>query len=176
MPGSPPGLSVGTIATPREQVEAALLAAADGPPVRVSGARPIAVGWATVELDRAAVDLATGFGLLPGAFGPAPRSASLGCACRVAYGILSGGASLGLLEPDTEGRLAAWLARLDEGPAVAWLEVEEPAVAIEALRAAGFATSAERAGPFGPEFLIGDGAVRGPLGLLVGPSAGTIRP
>lgn len=59
--------------------------------------------------------------LLSAAGTPAPRSMALGCVCRVATGVLFDGGSLALLEPDTEGRLAASLARLGEGPTVAWL-------------------------------------------------------
>ena len=98
----------------------------------------------------------------------------LGCVCRVAAGILPAGGSLVLLEPDTEGRLAASLARLGEGPSVTWLRAGDPPAAVEALRTAGFAVSAERDGPLGPERLIVDGPVHGPHRLLVGPSAGTI--
>lgn len=164
------------MATSREQVEAALLAVAGSPTSRVAGARPVAIGWATVELDRSAVELGRAFGLRPERFEPAPRSVVLGCACRVARGVLHDDQSLVLLEPDTEGRLAASLARLGEGPTVVWLRAEEPTTAIAALRAAGFLASAERDGPFGPERLILDGPVHGPHRLLVGPSAGTIRP
>jgi hypothetical protein len=164
------------VVTPRERVEAALLAAAGTPTSRVAGARPIAIGWATVELDRAAVELARVLGVKAERFEGAPRSMTLGCVCRVATAVLLDGGSLALLEPDTEGRLAASLARLGEGPAVVWLRAEEPTTAVDALRRAGFAASAERNGPFGPERLIVDGAVHGPYRLLVGPSPGTIRP
>ena len=153
-----------------------MLSIGDGPGLRVLAARAVAIGWATVELDRAAADLATAFGVLPAAFEPAPRSVALGCACLVAAGILADGASLALVEPDTEGRLAADLARFDEGPAIAWLRLQEPA-AVAVLRMAGLEISAERGGPFGPESLVVDGLGRArPLRLLVRPPAGTIRP
>jgi hypothetical protein len=162
--------------TPGERVQAAMLAAAGTPASRFASARPVAIGWATVELDRAGAELARALGLRAERFEPAPRSVALGCACRIATGVLLNGGSLALLEPDTEGRLAASLARLGEGPTVAWLCAEEPMTAVEALRTAGFSASAERNGPFGPERLIVDGPVHGPHRLLVGPSAGTIRP
>jgi hypothetical protein len=164
------------VASPRERVEAALLDAAGSPTSRVAGARPIAVGWATVELDRAAVELARALGLRVERFEPAPRSMALGCTCRIATGVLRDGGSLALLEPDTEGRLAASLARLGEGPTVAWLWAEEPTTAVDALRTAGFPASAERVGPFGSERLIVDGPVHGPHRLLVGRSTGRILP
>jgi hypothetical protein len=160
---------------PRERVEAALLAAGATPAARVAGTRPLAIGWATVELDRAAAELGEALGLSPDAFRPAPRSAVLGCVCRVATGVLPGEGSLAILEPDTEGRLAASLARLGEGPTVAWLEADEPATAAAALRAAGIVSSAERDGPFGPERLIVDAPPHGPHRLLAGRSPGTIR-
>ena len=164
------------LATPRERVEAALLAAADSPVCRVGGARPIAIGWATVELDRAAGELAEALGLEAELFEPAPRSVALGCACRVATGILVDGGSLVLLEPDAEGRLAATLARLGEGPWVVWLRAGEPMTAIGRLRTVGVASSVERDGPFGPERLIVDGPVHGPHRLLVAGRTGTIHP
>jgi hypothetical protein len=167
---------VSTIAQPSERIEAALLATSERSALRVVGVRMIAVGWATVELDRAALELATGLDLTPEAFEPAPRSAVLGCACRVAAGILAHGVSIVLLEPDTEGRLAAWLARVGEGPAAVWLEADSPAAAVDELRAARIDTSAERRGPFGPESLILDGTVGGLPCLLLGSPAGTIRP
>jgi hypothetical protein len=163
------------LATPRDRVEAALLAAGGAPASRVARAQPIAVGWATVDLDRAAVDLAAAFGLGVERFRPAARSIALGCVCRVVSGVLLAGGSLALLEPDTEGRLAASLARLGEGPTVTWLVVTQPMTSVEALRTAGFPVSAERNGPFGPERLIVDGPLHGPHRLVVGPSPGTIR-
>jgi hypothetical protein len=161
-------------AMPRAGVQSALLAATAMPASRVAHARPIAVGWATVDLDRAATDLAAAFDLGVERFRPAARSVALGCACRIAGGVLPGGGSLVLLEPDTEGRLAASLARLGEGPTVSWLLAEEPMTSAEVLRAAGFAVSAERDGPFGPERLIVVAPLHGPHWLLVGPSPGTI--
>jgi hypothetical protein len=161
----------------RERLAAAWRAAADAPVVRAARTRPIAIGWATVELDRATVELAYALGLSGGedAFRSASRSAALGCACRVAAGALPNGGSLVALEPDTEGRLAGTLARRGEGPSVAWLAPEQPAAALEALRAAGFTLRAEQDGPFGPERLIVGGATNGSHQLLVGRAAGTIR-
>jgi hypothetical protein len=161
-------------ATPRDRVEAALLAAAGSSTSRLAGARPIAVGWATVDVDRAVVDLAAAFGLGPERFRPTARSIALGCVGRVARGVLLDGGSLALLEPDSEGRLAASLARLGEGPIVTWLLAPEPKTSVEALRTAGFTLSAERSGPFGLERLVVDGSRHGPHRLLVGPSPGTI--
>jgi len=163
----------------RQRVAAAWRRAADdAATVRVASARPLAIGWATVELDRAVSELADGLALRGGgeAFRAAPRSVALGCACRIAPCVLPDGGSLVVLEPDIEGRLAGSLARLGEGPVVAWLATEEPATVLEALRAAGLTASTERDGPLGPEWLIVGRHADGRHLLLVDPATGTIRP
>jgi hypothetical protein len=66
----------------------------------------VGVGWATVELDRAVPEFA------PVQFGAAMPDGSLGARARVGR---VGAGSLVLLEPSTEGRLAAALARFGEG-------------------------------------------------------------
>ena len=161
--------------TPRERLEQALAAPADSA-ATIAGTSVTAIGWATVDLDRAAIDLAGALGLAVGAFAPAARSEALGGACLVARGVLAGGRSIVLIEPDTEGRLAATLARRGEGPAVAWLVAPGMSAALTAIRAADIALSSARDGPFGPERLLNDGAVDGPHRLLVGHPAGTIHP
>ena len=137
--------------------------------------RTIAVGWATVELDRATAELSAALRGSSDPFAEAAGTPALGARCRVAAGVLPGAVSLVLLEPDTEGRLAATLARLGEGPAAIWLEVETLAAAIAAVRASGSTTSPARAGPFGAERLLLDGPIHGPHRLLV-ERPGTIRP
>lgn len=118
----------------------------------------LAVGWATVELDRAAEELAH---LLEpdAAFRDAPSSVLLGARCRV--GSAAGQATLRivLLEPDTEGRLAATLARSGEGWAATW-EVEPSTTGRAAV-------SAARAGPLGFERLQLDGGLAGPHRLFL---------
>jgi len=131
------------------------------------GARTVAVGWATVELDRAVVELGDALRVPPASFAVAGASHSLGASCLVAAGVLPGGVALVVLEPNTEGRLAATLARNDEGPAAAWLAVERLADAVTPLRGVGTSLAAAEAGPFGPECLILDGAIRGPYRLLI---------
>ena len=174
-------------ATVRGRIEDARAVAAAGPAWLAAKVRPIAIGWATVELGRAVAELSSAFGLPTTHFEPAPRSMTLGCACLVARGVLPGGAALAVLEPDIEGRLAGVLARLGEGPAVTWLRADEPDAAdrlpgsdappsdAAALRAAGFVLAAERDGPFGPERLIVDETTYGPYRLLLGRPAGTIK-
>lgn len=153
--------------------------AAETAGARAAKARPVAIGWATVELDRAASELADALGLGSGeqAFRDAPRSIALGCACRIASGVLPNGGSLLVLEPDTEGRLAGALARLGEGPVAVWLVPEAPTATPRALHATGFTLSSERDGPLGPERLIVGDPAAGRLLLLLafGRATGTIR-
>jgi len=116
----------------------------------------LAVGWATVELDRAAVQLA--HLLVPGsAFDDAPSSVVLGARCRMGPAIERAGLRIVLLEPETEGRLAATLARSDEGWVATW--VATPTTGIPGLGAAG-------SGPLGNERLLG-GSFTGPHRLFV---------
>ena len=116
---------------PRMSLET-LLAAADE--VRAGGAardpwvatlRLVGIGWATVELERAAGELRetfSGAGLPEPAWSPAAPDGLLGASAWVATG-LEGQPAIVLLEPATEGRLAATLARFDEGVAAIYLEV-----------------------------------------------------
>jgi hypothetical protein len=110
-------------------------------------------GWATVDLDRAERDvrdaLATDL-----VFAEAIRSALLGARCRRAAA--PDGEWIVLLEPDTEGRLAGFLARHGEGWAATW---EQGPLAASGV-----------AGPLGPELLARDQpprTVRGPFRLLL---------
>jgi hypothetical protein len=129
--------------------------------------RATAVGWATVELDRAVAELRVAFRIPSERFAVAHDSASLGARCLVAPDVLPGGASLVVLEPNSEGRLAATLARHDEGPVAVWLTVEDLADIVRTLRRAATHLSPPQAGPFGTERLILDGPVHGPHSLLV---------
>ena len=129
--------------------------------------RAIARGWATVEIDRAVRELS---GLLrtAAAFEPVARSAVLGASCVRGPATLSDASTplwIVVLEPDTEGRVAAFLARHGEGWAVAWL-------ADDAVQPR--APSAGSPGPFGLETLEPGGPPRGPYRLRV--SAATIEP
>ena len=130
------------------------------------GRRAIAVGWATVEIDRAATTLAAELGISVAAFLPAADSIVLGARCRVAYGVLPDGQPLAILEPLTEGRLAASLARRGEGPVATWSRAGE---SWHGTRA-----SAARPGPFGFERLE-PGPAHGPFSLLIEDEPGTIR-
>lgn len=122
----------------------------------------VAIGWATVESERAIAELAGPLGIDASAFVPATGSTVLGSFALVATGVLDGAVDLAVVEPSTEGRLAAHLARHGEGPTVAWLAQPETDLA----------NPVRSDGPFGPERLLpsqSDGLLR----LLVA-AAGTI--
>jgi len=123
-------------------------------PERVDGV--VAAGWATVELDRAARELA--HLLAAGAvFGDAASSVILGARCRSGPAAVPG-LWIALLEPETEGPLAGTLARLGEGWAATWA-----LAGVSALRE----RSTARPGPFGAERLLPDGPLPGPYLLVV---------
>jgi hypothetical protein len=142
----------------------------------VGAGRLVAVGWATVETERAVAELAAGLGTDASAFVAGRASAALGAVCVVAEAILPGALSLVVLEPSTEGRVAAGLARWDEGPLVAWYAGPPTASAL-AAPAAGPAPGDRAAGspgPLGPERLVRGDPLTGPHRLLVGTRTGTI--
>ena len=128
-------------------------------------------GWATVELDRAERELL-------GSAGPASEAAPsvaaagappltdtiLGAHARRLQ--LPGGDELVvLLEPSTEGRLAAALARHGEGYLVRYLLARAGAPAL--ARAGGFQLTAAARGPLGEECLVLGGPREGPFIVLV---------
>jgi hypothetical protein len=115
--------------SPGAQARAAILAAAEtlrrdaarDDPTRIR-ARLTAIVWATVDLDRAERELGAILGAPLAAVGAA-RDPTLGATVRIAqpFGQPPEPALL-LVEPDTEGRLAALLARHGEG--VVGIEVQ----------------------------------------------------
>ena len=121
-------------------------------------------GWATVELDRAERELVLSRGW------PAAVSAAadlpLGATTLIASSP-DGRETLVLLEPFTEGRLAASLARHGEAFLVEYLVVGRPLDdAVRAARDEGLAVSALSSGPFGPERLVGGSPASGPHLIL----------
>ncbi len=147
-------------ADPLERIREALAWAGDD-------GEPVAIGWATVELDRAADELAQALGTTSDSFVPAADSSALGARCRVASAALPGGVALAILEPSTEGRLAATLARVGEGPVAVWSRIGQDLARDD---------PAARPGPFGRERLVPGGSVHGPHRFLIGTATGTIRP
>ena len=85
------------------------------------------------------------------------------------------GEPIALLEPRTEGRIAATLARGGEGPAGRYAAAPG-GLASARLRAAaeGLSLSPEYDGPFGRSALVMAGPPAGPHLVLVEPPAGTI--
>jgi hypothetical protein len=150
--------------SPGGQLRAGLAMARAHPAFARTG-RPSAIGWATVELDRAARELAAGLGLTPEAFCPAGDSVALGARCRVAIDALPGGLALAILEPATEGRLAGYLARHGEGPAVIWFAADDAAAAD---------VPGTSPGPFGPERSAPRSPDDGPRWFLIASRPGTI--
>lgn len=125
----------------------------------------IVVGWATVELDRAEVEVAAVYSALNLVSSESvPDDRLLGAGSRLLR--FSPPAEVLLLEPSTEGRLAAALARHGEGPLVVYLIVE--AGAPERARRAGFTLSSQVRGPLGPERLVVVGPKDGPFAILAG--------
>jgi hypothetical protein len=110
-------------------------------------------GWATVDLDRAGMELRD---LLATdcAFEDAPRSEWLGARCRVGRAVGRADSTLVLLEPDTEGRLAAFLARHGEGWAADYVVDDR-------------GSGRWRPGPLGPEEPAPDQPTGDPILMLV---------
>lgn len=142
------------------------IAIAAGPAANATAApRLVALGWATVERDRAVAELSVALGIEASAFSPAMGSEVLGSFVLVATEILDGRLDLAVVEPSTEGRLAAHLARHGEGPTIAWLEIPTGPT-VEAIPGG-------TPGPFGPE-RVGADQRDGLLRLLVATPPGTI--
>ena len=114
----------------------------------------VGVGWATVELERAARELEAD---LDGAWVDGETDELLGAFARLRSAMLDR-VTLVLLEPSTEGRLAASLARFGEGVAAAY--VAGPAAEPAALGA--FALSPPAQTPLGRASLVLDGPAWGP--------------
>jgi hypothetical protein len=117
---------------------------------QVLGAR-IIPGWATVELDRADRELVLPKGW-PSAV-PAADDIPLGARTRIARGA-DGSEAIVLLEPFTEGRLAASLVRFGESFVVEYLLVGNLDHATEIAVGDGLTLSSLSWGPFGGERLV----------------------
>jgi hypothetical protein len=126
----------------------------------------LAVGWATVDAERVTAAAA---GSSQGRFEPAPDDVHLGSRSFLLHPRPgSSGPRTLVLEPSTEGRLAATLARVGEGPAVLYLKGgDDRLAAVEAfLRQAGTPASPLRRGPLGRSILL-PGAAAGPHLIVV---------
>jgi hypothetical protein len=165
------------------------------PPAPTASAGPpalVGLGWCTVELERAEHELDPWIGPRPP--GPAAGVAAdadglvhdehLGARARLREGAGLPGAWMVLLEPSTEGRAAASLARDGEGPCALYLR---PGAGLDAwlaaARAGGITVGARRDGPFGSQVLLA-GSPAGPHVILTegrtpvsaDPVPGTIAP
>lgn len=120
------------------------------------GTALVAIGWSSVESARSERT----FG---GRFEDAAADVYLGARCRIGRDLMR--LPLVVLEPSTEGRLAASLARFGEGPAVAWYAVSS----VEAV-----AHGPVWDGPFGPEWRPSRVTNDPPLVLLVTARTATI--
>jgi hypothetical protein len=133
----------------------------------------LAVGWGTVDLERAALGLGSDRSTTP-----LPDDDLLGARC-LSVRPIADDLPIVLLEPNTEGRLAASLARHGEGPIALYLLV--PARTIDRFRvvapASGVNLSRPSSGPFGRAVLVLDEAAWGPHVIVASAAArGTIAP
>jgi hypothetical protein len=159
-----------------ERIYGRLIAAAGTPAANAGDAsegsappnerRVLAVIWATVDRER----------VLAGLDVAAERLAEdphLGASVSLVRP--ADGDPIAILEPVTEGRLAATLARQGEGPAGESVEAPLPHEAIgRVAAAAGLVIGRPADGPFGRSVLVLPRRPGGPHLVLVEPSAGTI--
>jgi hypothetical protein len=126
------------------------------PPPWLGSGPILAIGWATVDIDRAS-------GAWGDGFAEAAPDDLLGAFARVRDPLV-------LLEPSTEGPIAASLVRHGEGPAALYLAAPagdlDAAAARAIARGARFSRHAD--GPLGPSILLLGGPPWGPHVLLVG--------
>ena len=130
-----------------------------------------AIGWATVDAERAAAELRRVLALPLVDPVALPAEGPLGARClRLERD--DEGPALVLLEPTTEGRLAAALARRGEGVAVAWVApgLDDTRLLARA-NLGGLVLSAVGRGPFGTERLVLGGPAWGPHLVLAAPGA-----
>lgn len=162
------GSAPGGMSLPATLVDAMARIAGDEPDLA-----PFALGWATVELDRAEQAFADTFGPSAKAAVAAPDDTILGASCRIVTLDLAGLPLVVLLEPNTEGRLAASLARRGEGPVAVWLGPVAPA---DRTSPEDPPSETDGDGPFGPQVLLPGSPITGPHRLLVPAGPGTITP
>jgi hypothetical protein len=117
----------------------------------------VGVGWATVERDRAAGELAD-----LAVFRDAQRDANLGAFARRSHPAGRSRPAIVLLEPDTEGLLAATLARFGEGVRVVYLGPLDRADIDDTPR-----LGPARQGPLGPARLVIGRPAWGPHALVL---------
>jgi hypothetical protein len=122
----------------------------------------LALGWATVDTERAASEFVSALDL-PGTATSVDRDRLVGAYAHQLVDERFPGGRLVILEPSTEGRLAATLARDGEGPAVLYLGAFGGLDAwIAQVRRLGVVVSRAEDGPLGRSVLILGGSPSGP--------------
>jgi hypothetical protein len=122
----------------------------------------LALGWATVDTERAATEFVNALDL-PGTATSVDRDRLVGAYAHQLIDERFPGGRLLILEPSTEGRLAASLARDGEGPAVLYLGAFGGLDAwIAHARTLGVVVSRAEDGPLGRSILILGGSPSGP--------------
>jgi hypothetical protein len=110
-------------------------------------------GWATVDLDRAEVEVADAYRSEgPARVRPAADDDLLGARSRLVE--FSTPSRVVLLEPRTEGRIAASLARFGEGIVAIYVIVDEDFDEVVERVGRAIPLSAEAPGPFGRQRLV----------------------
>ncbi len=126
------------------------------------------VGWATVELDRAESELADWLAGQAADPDDDVTDAHLGARARVRDADGLPGDTMVLLEPTTEGRLAASLVRDGEGPCALYLWAPLGIdVWIAAARERKVTVTSRAAGPFGEAVLVPGPSTAGPHLVVV---------
>jgi len=139
-----------------------------GVPLRVIG-----TGVATVDLDQA--EERARATIAQRAIAHAPDDVLLGARCRVV--IAEEGPSIVLLEPTTEGRLAASLARFGQETVVSYMSPVVPGEDVVGPAAiAGVRLSSVAPGPLGRSRLVLGGPAWGPHVILVERAPGDVEP
>lgn len=122
----------------------------------------LGLGWATVDTERSATEFVKALDL-PGTATSVDRDRLVGAYAHQLVDERFPGGRLVILEPSTEGRLAATLARDGEGPAVLYLGAFDGLDAwLAHARTLGVVVSRPDGGPLGRSVLILGGAPAGP--------------
>jgi hypothetical protein len=122
----------------------------------------LGLGWATVDTERSATEFVKALDL-PGTATSVDRDRLVGAYAHQLVDERFPGGRLLILEPSTEGRLAATLARDGEGPAVLYLGAFDGLDAwVAHARTLGVVVSRAEDGPLGRSVLILGGAPSGP--------------
>ena len=160
-PSATIGIDAGTSSTDRLEIAEGSAQPGPQPGPHPNGAEDVlAIGWATVDRERFVAALGLG------AVEQLPDDPHLG-AFVVRHG-LTRPATL-IVEPSTEGRLAATLARSGEGPTAIYLGLGPGGVEAfaAATRLGGVAATTVRPGPLGRSVVLEGGRVWDPAVVLV---------